>query len=187
MDVFEAIESRRTVKAFAPNALAQAELEPLFAAARWAPNHKLTEPWRFRVVGSESLTRLKQAAAELAADAAPDGADAEVIGTVAAKKLDRAPTLVVVSSVQNADPTLDDEDRAATAIAAYIVLLTAHARGFVGYWRTPEALRSAAGLAAVGIEPGEHVLGLLHLGHAQGEPPATPARTDTADFVSYLD
>ena len=90
----------------------QAELDELFELARWAPNHHLTNPWRFRVLGPRALERLKEAA-----------------GPEAAPKLDRAPTLVVCSCVLSGDPVQDEEDLHATACAAYIVLLGAHARG----------------------------------------------------------
>src|SRR5438045_216421 len=129
MEVFEAIAGRRTVKSFTGPALTPKELEPLFDAARWAPNHKLTEPWRFRVLGDASRSELKIAAARVAAAHAPEGADVELIGAVAAKKIDRAPTLVAVSCVRNADPVLGAEDFAAAAVASYIVLLAAHAQG----------------------------------------------------------
>src|SRR5712692_4807681 len=116
MDVVDAIRTRRTHKAFAPEPVDRATLEELFELARWAPNHNLTAPWRFRVIGPAALDRLKEAA-----------------GPEAAKKLDRCPTLVVCSCELSGDPVQDEEDLHATAIAAYIVLLGAHARGLAGY------------------------------------------------------
>ena len=134
MDVETAIRTRRTHKAFAPEPLAREEIEGLLELARWAPNHHLTAPWRFRVIGPAALERLKQAAG-------PEGAT----------KLGRAPTLIVASAVLGGDPIQDEEDLHATAVASYIVLLAAHGRGFAGYWRTPALLREPGGRAA--IEP----------------------------------
>jgi nitroreductase len=187
MEVFEAISGRRTVKAFAGPALTPEELAPLFDAARWAPNHKLTQPWRFRVLGDSSRDALKAAAAEVAIGHAPDGSDAKLIGAVAAKKLDRAPTLVAVSCVRNADPVLEAEDFAASAVASYIVLLSAHASGFAGYWRTPEVLRDNRGTEALGIGAEEDVLGLLYLGRSDGPLPPAPERESAGGYVSFLD
>ncbi len=130
MDVETAIRTRRTHKAFGPEPLSREQIEELLELARWAPNHNLTAPWRFRVVGPRALERLKQAAG-------PEGA----------AKLDRAPTLIVVSCRARGDPVQDEEDLHATAVASYIVLLAAHARGLAGYWRTPGLLRSAEGRA----------------------------------------
>jgi nitroreductase len=88
--------------------------------------------------------------------------------------------------VQTGDPVQDEEDLLATACAAYIVLLGAHARGLAGYWRTPAVLREATGRAALGIPDSEHPLALLHLGPPrQGQ--RTPERAPTADVVTRLD
>ena len=143
-------------------------LEELLGLARWAPNHNLTNPWRFRVVGPEALAALKEAA-----------------GPESAPKLDRAPTLVVASAVQTGDPVQDEEDMLATACACYIVLLAAHERDLVGYWRTPSVLRTHEGRAAVGLADDEHFVGLLHLGFGRQEKDA-PERAPAADYVTYL-
>lgn len=169
MDVETAIRTRRTHKAFAPEPVPREQLLELLEMASWAPNHHLTVPWRFRVVGPGSLARLKQAAG-------PEGA----------AKLDRAPTLVVASAVQGGDPVQDEEDLHATAVAAYIVLLAAHARGLAGYWRTPGLLREEAGRAAVGLPAEERFVGLLHLGQPRQEKPA-PERPAAATTVAFLD
>jgi nitroreductase len=169
MDVETAIRTRRTHKAFAPEALPREQIDELLELASWAPNHNLTVPWRFRVIGPEALRRLK-----------------EVAGPEGAAKLDRAPTLVVVSCVLNGDPVEEEEDLHATAAASYIVLLAAHARGFAGYWRTPGLLRTPEGCAAVGLGEGERFVGLLHLGHPRQEKPA-PERPGADRTTTYLD
>jgi nitroreductase len=107
-------------------------------------------------------------------------------GPEAAVKLDRAPTLVAASVVQTGDEVADDEDFAAAACASFIVLLGAHARGLDGYWRTPEVLRTPEGRAACGVQAGERVLGLLHLGRGKGTRPA-PERAPVEDFRTFLD
>jgi nitroreductase len=168
VNVEDAIRTRRTHKAYGAEPVPRETLEELFELARWAPNHNLTNPWRFRVLGTEALARLKDAAG-------PEGA----------AKLDRAPTLVAASQVRSDDPVQDEEDLCAAATASYIVLLGAHARGLAGYWRSPAVLRTPEGRAALGIGEGERVIGLLHLGPPrQGR--EAPERLAPADFVSFL-
>ena len=108
MDVETAIRSRRTHKAYGPEPVDRATLLELLELARWAPNHHLTEPWRFRVLGPETLDRLVAA-----------GKPNE------AEKLGRAPTLVVASAKLTGDAYQNREDLLATACAVYIVLLAA--------------------------------------------------------------
>jgi nitroreductase len=168
VDVETAIRTRRTHKAFGPEPLVREELLELLELARWAPNHHLTAPWRFRVVGPGALARLK-----------------DVAGPEGAAKLDRAPTLVVVSCALGADPIQNEEDLHATAVASYIVLLSAHARGLAGYWRTPSLLRSAEGRAAVGLPDDERFVSLLHLGRPRQmkEPPERPPIEQATAFL----
>jgi nitroreductase len=170
VELEEAIRSRRTHKAYAPEPLDRTTLDELFDLARWAPNHKLTNPWRFRVLGPQALERLKAA-----------GED-----PIAAAKLDRAPTLVAVTATQSGDPVMDEEDMLAAGIAAYVVLLAAHGRGLAGYWRTPAVLRTPQGREALGIPSDEHVLGLLHLGRPRQEP-RVPDRAPVDAVVTYLE
>lgn len=175
MDLEEAIRTRRTHKAYAPEPVDQGTLEQLLELARWAPNHHLTNPWRFRVIGPEALTRLKAAA-----------------GKEAAVKLDRAPTLVAASVVLTGDPVADpegrqaEEDLLAAGVAAYIVLLAAHGRGLAGYWRTPAVLRTPEGRAALGAADNERFIGLLYLGRPRQEQ-RVPDRAPASDVVSWLD
>jgi nitroreductase len=186
MDVEDAIRSRRTVKAFEPAPVDRETLTELLELARWAPNHNLTNPWRFRVVGPRALAALKQAAGEIAAAGAPAGANPEKVAEAAAAKLDRAPTLVVCSVKQSGDAVQDEEDRHAAACAAYIVLLAAHARGLSGYWRTPGVLRDRRGREAVVLPADEAFVGLLHLGRSQQAAEA-PEREEPAEYVAFLD
>ena len=172
MDVADAIRTRRTHKAFGPDPVPEAVLRELFELARWAPNHHVTDPWRFRVLGAAARGRLKAAAEE-----AKPGS-----GT----KLDRAPTLVVASAKQTGDAPQDREDVLATAVASYIVLLGAHARGLAGYWRTLAVLEEPSGRGAVGLPDDETPLGLLHLGDPRQEQ-RVPSRAPVDDFASFLD
>jgi len=166
MQVDEAIRGRRTHKSFDSEPVPRETIEELFALARFAPNHHLTQPWRFRVLGPEALARLKEAA-----------------GPVEAPKLDRAPTLVVASAHLTGAQQQDEEDVCATAAAIYAVLLGAHARGLASYWRTPAVLRTREGREAVGIPAGERVLGLVHL----GRPLTAPAGKDREPVESFLE
>jgi nitroreductase len=159
------IRTRRTHKAFGPDPVPDETLLELIELARWAPNHHLTDPWRFRVLGEATKARLKQAA-----DDAKPGSGA---------KLDRAPTLIAVSAKQTGDDEQDHEDVLSTAVAAYIVLLAAHARGLAGYWRTVPVLSAL-------LPDDELPIGLLHLGDPRQEQ-RTPDRAPVEQFAMFLD
>jgi nitroreductase len=172
MDLEKAIRTRRTHKAFGAQPVDAAVLDELFELARWAPNHHLTNPWRFRVLGARSREQLMQ----LAESRKPGSA----------VKLRRAPTLIAVTASQSGDPAQDREDLLATAVAAYLVLLGAHARGLAGYWRTVALLDDPRGRRILGLQQTETPIGLLHLG-APVQQQRVPERAPLAEVVSYLD
>jgi nitroreductase len=168
VDVETAIRSRRTHKAYGAEPVPRELVEELLELARWAPNHHLTEPWRFRVLGSESFERLVAAG-----------------GSTERQKLGRAPTLVVASAKQTGDAHQDHEDVLATACAVYIVLLAAHARGLASYWRTPKLLATPEGRAAIGLPDDEQFLALIHLG-GRVTTPAAKERKPAVEYVAFL-
>ncbi|HEY3960075.1 MAG TPA: nitroreductase family protein [Solirubrobacteraceae bacterium] len=172
MDLEQAVRTRRTHKAFGPEPLDDAALAGLIDLARWAPNHHLTNPWRFRVLGSRTRERLMQ----LAESKQPGSA----------VKLRRAPTLVAVTARLTGEPAQDREDLLASAVAAYIVLLGAHAHGFAGYWRSVALLDEHQGRAALGLSTQETPVGLLYLGRPVQEQ-RVPERAPVAEIVTYLD
>jgi nitroreductase len=164
----ELAAARRTNKTFGPEAVPRETLVELLATARLAPTHHLNQPWRFRVLGPETLDALKRAA-----------------GEKEAQKLDRAPTLVIATAALTGDLVMDEEDVCATAAAIMLVLLAATERGIATYWRTPQVLRTKVGRESIGIPPGERFLGLLHFGSAEREP--APREREPVDaYVEFL-
>jgi len=169
MNLAELAAKRRTHKAFGAEPVPRDTLLELLDVARLAPNHHLTQPWRFRVLGPAALARLKACA-----------------GESEAAKLERAPTLVAASAALSGELLQDEEDVCATAAAIMLVLLAATERGLASYWRSPAILRTARGRDALGIPAGERILGLLHFGAPEREP-AAREREPAERYVQFLD
>ena len=172
MDVEKAIRTRRTHKAFAPTEIDPEVLDELMELATWAPNHHLTNPWRFRVLGPRTRRRLM----DMAEEREPGSA----------VKLRRAPTLIAVSVRQTGEAAQDREDLLATGVAAYLVLLGAHGRGLAGYWRTVALLDTPDGRSALGLGEDEAPVGLLYLGWPVQEQ-RVPERAPLDGVVAYLE
>jgi nitroreductase len=155
VEVGAAIRARRTHKQYGSEPVSEEVVRTLCDLARWAPNHQLTSPWRFRLLGPETRA---------AVDAA--------VGEKDAAKLRRAPTLVVVSAVLSDDPVLAEEDMHATACAVYALLLGATDRGLASYWRSPACFRDHRVHALLDFAENERFVGLVHLGPRVSDPPA---------------
>jgi nitroreductase len=168
VDVETAIRTRRTHKQYGPEPVADDELRALLELARWAPNHHLTQPWRFRVLGSETRAALDAVVPEK-----------EVV------KLRRAPTLVLATATLSGDPATDEEDLHAAAAAVYAVLLGATSRGLASYWRTPGCFSEPAVRSLLGLSENERVVSLIHLGPPASEPPEKE-RAPLDELVTWL-
>ncbi len=168
MSLHDLAAARRTHKSFGPDPVPRETLLEILAVARFAPTHHMAEPWRFRVLGPDTLAALK-----------------DVAGEKEAAKLDRAPTLVLATAVLTGDLVQDEEDVCAVAAAIELVLLAATERGIATYWRTPSVLRTRKGREAVGIPARERFLGLLHFGTPEREP-APRERRPVETYVEFL-
>jgi nitroreductase len=156
VDVDEAIRARRTLKAFTPEPVDETTVRELLALAVLAPNHHETEPWRFWVVGPRTIARLSEETGD--------------------QKLLRSQTAIVVGVLRNDDPSVAEEDYAATACAIENLLLAARARGLASFWRTPGVLDRPAFASVVGIPSEVRPIGFVHLGQPAEPFPETPER-----------
>ena len=168
------IRTRRTHKAFGPTPSRTRSCSSSSSCARWAPNRRRDRPVALPRPGP----------------AGPGAAQAGGRGRQGGRgpKLDRAPTLIAASAKQTGDAAQDQEDVLATAVASYIVLLGAHARGLAGYWRTVPVIETAGGRAALGLPDDEVPIGLLHVGDPRQEqrvPDARPSRSSRSSLNQW--
>lgn len=64
MDVMEAIDTRKSVRAFKADPVPQATLEAIMEAALRAPSWANTQPWEFAVLGGEMMEKVRAATTE---------------------------------------------------------------------------------------------------------------------------
>lgn len=170
MHVLEAIQSRRTIFEFKPDPVPNDRLEALIAAGIWAPNHHLTEPWRFTVLGTQTKQLLAQIYAELRLEKkAPRDADAGQLARLRTKAVEKflaKPTIVVVSCLQQGDEQRKREDYAATCCAIQNIQLAAWAEGIGMQWSTGPVIADPRTYELLGIDPTqEEIIALLYVGY----------------------
>lgn len=168
METETAIRTRRTTKDFADTTVEPGVLRELVELASWAPNHNLTQPWRFRHVGPEATQAL--------IDIAPADKKGKVV---------RAQTRLLVSCIVSGDPVRRTEDLLATGAAIQNLLLAATARGIDNFWQSPNIPGLAAARFKLGIPADEQLVAVIHLGTATGERPA-PARAAVDEIYTEL-
>jgi nitroreductase len=168
MTVLEAILSRRTVHSYEPSCLAEAELIEILEAGHFAPNHRLTWPWRFTIMGPEAREELARLAVDVKLK---KGALSPKQREGIRDKMLTPAALVVVSQVRSDDDFQSKEDYAAVACALQNIALLCQSRGLGSKWSTGAITRSPElyELARIDFEKEESV-GFLWV----GEPKVMP-------------
>ena len=184
MDAIEAIRTRRSMP-LAEGGIPRELVEELIELATCAPNHRLTEPWRFTIVEGGGLEQLGRFwGAQAAAKAEPAQRDKIIDNEV--RKLKRAPIVIVVSTRTAADPEMAEEDFAATAAAVENILVAAHARGLAGMWRTGKMVHDPEVKRYLGLDPSDRIVASIYLGQtALAE--AKPMPRQVASVIRWMD
>lgn len=160
------LRARRSIDLFEPEPVGTAALLEAIDLARWAPNHRLTEPWRFYLIGPAT----KDAIGELAA-AVDTAAKGERAGAARRERLRSIPAFFVLTARRSADPLLDREDYAACCCAAQNLMLYLWQCGIGVKWTTGAVTRDARFYEVVGIDAAaEAVVGLFWYGIPQAVP-----------------
>lgn len=170
MDAIELLLSRASNGKLIEPAPDEETLRLALQAAVRAPDHGLMRPWRFQLVRGAARERLGLVLREALARRAPDST-AEALDKEQAKPL-RAPLLIVVSARVKENPKVPAIEQVVSGgVAAYNVLLVLQARGYAGMWRTGPAAYDPDVKRALGLEPGDAIVGFLYAGTPRLEPP----------------
>lgn len=176
MDVIHAIETRQSVNRVKQEPVPRELIERVLESAVHAPNHKITEPWRFHVFtgrGRGGLARARAETARLSAEAEGEHGDM-MAGRISRerKKAFRAPVVIAVISVAGRDEVETRENYAACAAAVQNMQLTAHSLGLASIWRTGPVAYHEHMYRFFGLAEGDSIVAYLYLGYPDmGERP----------------
>ncbi len=182
MEVTQAIQSRRSVGRVKQEPVPRELVEKILESAVHAPNHKITEPWRFHVFtgkGRGELAKARAETARLLAEA--EGEEEETVsGRVSRerKKTFRAPVVIAVISKAGRDEVESLENYAACAAAVQNMQLTAHSLGLATIWRTGPVAYHPYMRDFFGLEKDDRIVAYLYLGYP--DMPETGRRREPA-------
>ncbi len=182
VSVYEAIHGRRMNNDFSDRVPTQDALRRMLDAAVWAPNHRLTNPWRFYVLekGGESRAQVAQLAYDN--QFARSGNQENAEGS--RQRVLDAPALVYVYSVPGKNEEMTQENYAAACCAVQNLLLAAVAEGLAGDWSTGNVVRHPQLAETLGAEPDWTMVGALFIG--QPARPSASVRAPADEVTSWL-
>lgn len=167
--VADAIRQRRTIKQFVAQPVPRGVLQELIELAVWAPNHRLTEPWRFYVLDGAALEGLGAIASQVVTkNVLGSGAEIGVAtrkGEEAAATWSSIPAAIYVTTLRDENLEIDEENYGAVCCAIQNLSLAAHAAGLATSWASGAVVQAPALHEFVGAGANEKMVGLIRIGY----------------------
>ncbi len=189
MDALEALRTRRTTQNYQPSEIPQDILLAALETALYAPNHRLTYPWRFVIVGRETRYQLKEQAKQAKLQTRSTPASPEEIAKLdqqLSEKLLYPAALVAFCCAQSKDPVRQREDYATVACSIQNFSLALHAMGYGSKWGTGDLTTAATTYQLLGIEREQHeIIGFVWVGQSEGPIPS-PKRPALQEVLQVL-
>jgi nitroreductase len=180
----EAIQNRRSIKRFTAREVTRAEIESLIESATLAPNHRLTQPWRFHVLGAESRRAYGLALGARKAKKLTDPDAARAMCESVGDEYRAMPAIIAVGVMGNENPEIAEEDYAATMMGVANLCIAAVEAGLGTQIRSGAVLNDPAARSAIGAVEGERIVALVSVGEPADVPPAK-ARQPVANITTW--
>ena len=165
MHVLDAIRTRRSIGKTTGQVPTRAQVEQVLEAATFAPNHHVTNPWRFVVIAGDERGEFGKISAQsklrrmAAAGRSIEGEEERLIA-----KAYRAPVIIAIV-IEPAPNAVEIEEIEAGAAAAQNMCLAAHALGLCTVWRTGDAAYDPDVVRWLGFAEGSYIIGFIYLGY----------------------
>jgi len=185
MTASAAIRDRRSIKRFTERPVSRAEIESILDHAVLAPNHKLTNPWRFHVLGPEARAAYGLVLGNRKANKIPDPAAAQAMRDNVSNEHRALPAMIAVAMVKSENAEQQEEDYAATMMAIQNLNLAALDIGLGTALRTGAVMNDPAARAAAGVNENERIVAIVNLGVPADVPPAK-ARLAAKDVTTWM-
>lgn len=181
----EAIAQRRSIKRFTNRPVSRGEIETLLEAATLAPNHRLTQPWRFYVLGPDARYGYGLALGDRKARKLENADAARAMRETVAAEHRALPAMIVVAVATNENPEIREEDYAAAMMAIENLSLAAVELGLGTHIKSGGVMEDPAARQAVGAKEGERIVAIVNLGEPADVPPPKK-REPAAAFTTWV-
>jgi nitroreductase len=186
MRVTQAIQERRSIKQFTSRPVSREEIEALLATATQAPNHRLTQPWRFYVLGPEAREAYGLALGARKAKKVEDSDAARAVRDRVGAEHRALPAMIVVAMVEDANPEVSEENYAAVMMGVQNLALAAVELGLGTHIKTGAVMQVPAARAAARVRDGERIVAVVNIGEP-AELPQPKARTPSRDHTTWVE
>ncbi|MDM5297257.1 nitroreductase [Bacillus pumilus] len=184
LTVRDAVRYRRSIRKFKDTAVTIEQLEPLLEDAVYAPNHKLTEPWRFLYATTDEakeafikrfITFFKRNNPEAKEEKINQYRD----------YFSQVPALLFVVLKEDENPVVRNDDFAAVSALIQNFQLLAWDQGIGMVWKSGRILYDQDFQQDMGLKENERFAAILHIGYPE-EVPEVKSRQKASSLLTEL-
>ena len=159
-------------------------IEEILENANWAPTHKITQPWRFKVLKGDAKGRLGDFIAAKYKEDITGDKFLEKKHQKLQSNPRKAAVVILICMQRDMEERLPEwEELASVAAAVQNMWLTCHAYGIGSYWSSPAAINHINEF--IDMNEGEKCLGIFYMGYYV-ETPLVPKRSDIDQRVEWI-
>ena len=179
MDALNALQTRTASPRLIEPSPSDLDLEQIFKAGLRAPDHGMLRPWRFLVVEGEARRKLGQLFVACLKPQTPEQTDKLLNSAL------RAPMIIVCVATIKDNPKIPAiEQICSTAAAIQNMSVAIHALNFGSIWKTGAAAYDTDVKVALGLQPGDAIVGYLYVGTPTTRERVVPD-LKVVDFVKH--
>jgi nitroreductase len=180
------IKRRRSVfpNSYTTEEVPVALIKQLLESANYAPTHKLTEPWRFRVYRNAGKDKLGLTLAQIYKQTTPAAKFLQKKYDSLTEKVNQASAVIAINAKLHPELVPEWEEIAAVACAVQNMALSAEALNLGAYWSSPGILPFLKDFLE--LEDKENCYGFFYVGYHK-EKPREANRTPIEDKVKWIE
>ncbi len=186
MNVLDCINTRRSTKTFTDRPVSREEIEQLLGTVCQAPNHRMTEPWRFYVLGPRARRAYGEALGHRKAKRIEDAVAGKAVIEKVAQTHESLPAMVAIAVTLDENPEIREENFAAAYMGIQNLSLVAHSVGLGTHIKTGAIMDDPAARSAVGLPEGERIVATINIGEPAWSPDGQ-ARRSAAELTTWLE
>lgn len=183
------IQTRRSVfpAQYTGGEISQNDLIKILESARWAPNHRKTEPWCYKVLQGEAIKELGVFMSEQFVE--KTGKPISLKIKKLQEKLAKTSVMILIFKSRDVKESVPEwEEIAAVSMSVHNMWLTIHELGYGCYWSSPKEFVDMKKFKSIQLSDREEFLGFLYLGTYDRDVEANlPERKAINEFVQFVE
>lgn len=182
------IEDRRTIipEMYSSRKVSPEIIKELLDAAKWAPTHRYTQPWHFKVFMGDGIHRLADFQSSVYKDISEANFDDEKFQKLAERPLLASAIIGICMKRDEAERDPEVEEIASVAIAVQNMMLVAAAHGIGSYWATGGITYTQQMKDFLGLSDKDRFMGQLYLGYPKEAWPRKTRRKPQEYFTEWV-